>query len=308
MNAVVFSGQGSQYVGMAADLIRCFPEAATLAQKANDVVGYDLVSICTDGPAEVLKETRYTQPALFLHEAIILTVTGVHQNAVAVAGHSLGEFTALYAAGVLTFEDALRIVALRARLMFDAGNELPGTMAAIVGLDDERVTTLCSELDSPDGERIVPANFNAPGQVVVSGSVDLVRSSFPRFKEAGAKLVKELAVSGAFHSPLLKGAQRPLSEALDKTTFRDATKDVYVNVTGEAVRNAAELRNAAQQQIISAVRWTETIKNMEKAGVTHIVEVGPGTVLQGLMKRIAPTLATSGLDTAEHVIAYRAEI
>lgn len=304
MQALVFSGQGSQYVGMMADLLEQFPQGQALAERANAVVGYDLIDICVNGPVDTLKETRYTQPALFVHEAMLLDVTGAHRKATAVAGHSLGEYSALYAAGVLSFEDALRVVALRGRLMYETGLAIPGTMAAIVGLSDSAVLDVCAALDGVDGQRIVAANFNAPGQVVVSGSAEYVRASLPAFKSAGAKLVKELAVSGAFHSPLLQEAQSPLSEALDAIEFRDAAIDVYVNVTGKPLRDGALLRRAAQDQLTAPVQWTATIEEMVGAGIDTITEIGPGSVLQGLVKRIAPTVAINGIDTAEHVRSY----
>jgi [acyl-carrier-protein] S-malonyltransferase len=305
MKALVFAGQGSQYVGMMSDLIEQFPEARAVAERANQVVGYDLINICVQGPADTLKETRYTQPALFVHEAMVLELTMIHRSAAAVAGHSLGEYSALYAAGVLSFEDALRAVALRGDLMFKTGLAIPGTMAAIVGLSDDAVREVCSKLDNADGQRLVAANFNAPGQVVISGSAEYVRSMLPAFKAAGAKLVKELSVSGAFHSPLLQDAQRPLSEALEQLEFKDAAMDVYVNVSGEPLRRGDDLRRAAQEQLTAPVQWTTTIQNIVRAGVTAITEVGPGSVLQGLVKRIAPEVTTNGLDTAQHVQSYR---
>jgi [acyl-carrier-protein] S-malonyltransferase len=301
VKALVFSGQGSQYVGMMADLLDLYPQARAIGDRANEILGYNLIEICVNGPAETLKETRHTQPALFVHEAMVLDLTGVQRQASAVAGHSLGEYSALYAAGVLSFEDALRAVALRGTLMYETGLSIPGTMAAIVGLADDVVLEVCARLDNIDGQRIVAANFNAPGQVVVSGSAEYVRASLPAFKEAGAKLVKELAVSGAFHSPLLQEAQRPLSEALNEITFLDAAIDVYVNVSGMPIRSGHELRSAAQQQLTAPVQWTHTIEEMVRRGITTVTEVGPGNVLQGLVKRIAPAVALHGIDTAVHV-------
>ncbi|MCU0331478.1 MAG: ACP S-malonyltransferase [Candidatus Kapabacteria bacterium] len=304
MKALVFSGQGSQYVGMSADLAQQFPQAAARLQEANDILGYDCSKIMASGPDDVLKQTRYTQPALFIHEAILLDLTGLSAEATAVAGHSLGEYSALYAAGVLGFADALRLVNVRATQMYDVGNAVPGTMAAIVGLDDDKVLQLCALFDGKGGERIVAANFNAPGQVVISGSADYVRALLPEFKNAGAKLVKELTVSGAFHSPLLEGALPPLQDALMATTFENARCDVYVNVTAQAIRSGHALREALAQQLVAPVLWTQSINTMYNAGIKQYVEIGPGKVLQGLIKRIAPEASVSGIDTAADVAAF----
>lgn len=300
-SALLFSGQGSQYVGMCADLIENFDVVRDMVEMANNIVGYDLRSIMVNGPAELLTETRYTQPALFVHEAALLSVTEVRESASAVAGHSLGEYTALYAAGVLTFEDALRLVALRGKLMFEAGLTVPGTMAAVVGLDDDAVEAVCAELNGKDGNILVAANFNSPGQVVISGSADYLRTSMPVFKERGAKIVKELQVSGAFHSPLLQVAAEPFAEALAMTEFRDAELDVYTNVTATAERSGSELRNRAIAQLTSPVRWTQTMRAMSAAGITAFLEVGPGKVLQGLVKRTIDGAPIDGIDTAADV-------
>jgi [acyl-carrier-protein] S-malonyltransferase len=308
MNALVFSGQGSQYVGMARDIALKFPVAARRLEEANDILGYDLASIMAEGPDDVLKQTRYTQPALFVHESIILDLTGISATASAVAGHSLGEYSALYAARVLGFADALRLVHVRATQMFDVGNAVPGTMAAIVGLDDATVIDLCARFDQGDGQRIVAANFNAPGQVVISGSADYVRMLLPEFKNSGAKLVKELTVSGAFHSPLLEGALPPLREALATTTFNDAACDVYVNVTAKAYRSGSSLREALEKQLVAPVLWTQSVEAMSRAGITRFTEIGPGRVLQGLVKRIAPEATIHGVDTAADVTAYQEQV
>lgn len=296
MRALVFSGQGSQYVGMAKTLYETSADVRSVIDEANSVLGYRISEIMFDGPEETLRETRYTQPALFVHEAAIVHACGASLHAQAVAGHSLGEYSALYAAGVLSFRDALELVQLRARLMFDAGTQIPGTMAAVVGMEDDAVTALCAELNGTDGNVLVAANFNSPGQVVISGSADFLRASLPRFKEAGAKIVKELQVSGAFHSPLLKSAEAALAERIRSTTFRDASMDVYVNVSGAAVRSAAALQEAAIAQLTSAVRWTTCMMNMHAAGITHFTEIGPGKVLQGLVKRTIATATIDGID------------
>ena len=297
--ALMFSGQGSQYVGMTKDLCDQYPVAAELSKSAASILGYDLAALMHNGPAETLTETRYTQPALFLHEAMLLAITGLHGTADAVAGHSLGEYSALHAAGVLSFEDALHAVQRRGQLMFEAGESVPGTMAAVVGLQDEDVERLCRELNLGEDKTLVAANFNAPGQVVISGSRDYVRSVLPVFKDQGAKIVKELQVSGAFHSPLLTSAQQPLAETLARLTFSDASIPVYVNVTAEPISSGETLRNALIVQLTQPVRWTQSLQRMHQDGVERFVEIGPGKVLQGLAKRtlVGPTL--DGIDTAE---------
>lgn len=307
MTALLFAGQGSQYVGMTRDLVERFDVARELAERANAVVGYDLATIMTAGPEETLRETRYTQPALFVHEAILLACTSVGANAAAVAGHSLGEYSALLAAGVLDFEAALSIVQLRANLMYSAGERIPGTMAAVVGLSDDVVRDICAEHDDPSGDRIVPANYNAPGQVVVSGSAERVRATMPVFKAAGARMVKELVVSGAFHSPLLAEAEQPLAERIRATPFQDATTPVYVNVSGEPLRHGVELQEAAIRQLTSPVLWTQTLQRMWADGMRRFSEVGPGSVLQGLVKRTLPEAQFGGLDTATDVERFFTE-
>lgn len=302
--ALIFSGQGSQYVGMAKDLYERFDAARALIDTADQQLQFDLKGLMFDGPAESLTETRNTQPALFVHEAALLATTNIASTASCVAGHSLGEYSALYAAGVLSFEDALRLVRLRGELMFAAGQSLPGTMAAVVGLEDDAVRQICAELNSSPDAVIVAANFNAPGQVVVSGSAEHVRASMPAFKERGAKMVKELQVSGAFHSPLLDSAKSALAEALASTQFNDAKIDVYVNVSASPMRSGADLRAAAIEQLTSAVLWTQTMRSMGEHGVEKFVEIGPGKVLQGLVKRTVENVTIDGIDTAADVDRY----
>lgn len=310
-HTLLFSGQGSQYVGMTKDLVAEADIARSIALDANEILGYDLLQLMHDGPADVLMETRFTQPALFLHEAMVLAITEAHKSAHAVAGHSLGEYAAYFAAGVLTFHDALSLVALRGRLMFEAGERIPGTMAAIVGLTDEQVEDICHGLNKGSHEKtIVAANYNAPGQVVISGSRAYVRESLPLFKQAGAKIVKELTVSGAFHSPLLASASEQFTEALMATPFSDAQIPVYTNVDGRAVQASEDLRNAAARQLTAPVRWTHTLRTMERDGFTHYTEVGPGSVLQGLVKRTVSAEVMeqcSGLDTISQCQAWRVQ-
>jgi [acyl-carrier-protein] S-malonyltransferase len=301
--ALLFAGQGSQYVGMAKELMEKYHVAAELGSRANTLLGVNLTDMMINGPADVLTETRNTQPALFLHEAMILAVTNIHTTAQYVAGHSLGEFSALHAAGVLSFDDAVRLVRMRGELMYEAGLKLPGTMAAVVGLDDDVVESLCAELNTGDDHVIVAANYNAPGQVVISGSRDHVRASLEAFKQRGAKIVKELNVSGAFHSPLLGQASLPFADALDATTFRDAAMPVIVNTLGSPLTKGDDLREAAKAQLTSAVRWTQSMLAMKGEGVTEYVEIGPGKVLQGLAKRSVDG-DLRGLDTAQDCADY----
>ncbi len=290
--ALMFSGQGSQYVGMGQDL--CSDGAVRqLFQSADDILGYSLSEICWNGPVEKLRETRYTQPALFVHEAALLTNLLQRLAPSAVAGHSLGEYSALYAAGVLSFEDALKLVALRGELMFHAGLEQPGTMAAIVGLEDAKVEELCASIQ---GGIVVPANYNSPGQVVISGDQVVLRDSLAVFKEAGARMVTELQVSGAFHSPLMKPAQEKLAETIHRTAFVDAKVDVYCNADASLHRNAAELKEQLIAQLVQPVRWTQTLLAMKNAGIDEFVEIGPGKVLQGLVKRSLTEVRISGFD------------
>lgn len=299
--ALMFSGQGSQYVGMGSTLSLEFPEAHDVILRADEALGYSIGEIMRNGPPENLTQTRHTQAALFVHESAVLAASDADRIADAVAGHSLGEYTALYAAGVLSFQDALVLVKLRGDLMYEAGLSVPGTMAAIVGLSDDQVQAICNELNGTDGGVIVPANFNSPGQVVVSGSADLVRKSMTTFRQRGARIVKELQVSGAFHSPLLNSAYEGLKRAINSVTFNDARIDVYVNVSGEREHRAEALREALTAQLTSPVLWTRTIQTMYAHGVRRFIEVGPGGVLQGLVKRTVEGVDISGIDTAENV-------
>jgi [acyl-carrier-protein] S-malonyltransferase len=302
-NALLFSGQGSQYVGMTKDLVESFAQARQMAARANDLLDYDLQSIMIDGPEEELRKTKFTQPALFVHEAMLLALISI-DGVSAVAGHSLGEFSALHAAGVLTFDDALQLVQLRAQLMYDVGNATAGTMAAVVGLDDDVVRQICQELHGVDGQVIVPANYNSPGQVVVSGSAEYVRACMPVFKERGAKMVKELHVSGAFHSPLLNDAQQGLAEKISSTVFSQPRMPVYVNVSGMPVSDPDELKESAIRQLTSPVLWTSAMHAMWNDGIRSYCEVGPGKVLQGLLKRTLAEATIDGIDTAADVLRH----
>ena len=298
--AYIFPGQGSQYVGMGKDLFLEFPAAKEVFQKADATLGFPLSKICFEGPEEELKKTRNTQPAIFLHSLAVWKILNP-KDAAMVAGHSLGEYSALVVAGALTFEDALKLVRLRGELMQRAGEENPGTMAAVVGLDAKVVGEVCCTAWT---EGVVQAaNFNSPGQVVISGSVNGVRKGMEIAKERGAKLVKELVVSGAFHSPLMQPAKDGLKVALDEVKIHDAKIPVYANVTAKPVQKASDIRIMLFEQVTSPVRWHETVVNMVADGAKSFIEIGPGKVLQGLVKRIAPDVPVSGVDTAAGVSA-----
>jgi [acyl-carrier-protein] S-malonyltransferase len=291
--AFVFPGQGSQYVGMGKDLYDRVPEARDRFDQADALLGFSLSKICFEGPEEELKQTKNTQPAIFLHSMVALNLHSGERAAMA-AGHSLGEYSALVYAGALTFEDGLRLVRLRGELMQQAGIEQPGTMAAVVGLEPDVVDEVCG-IASHVGI-VQAANFNSPGQIVISGSVTGVRKAMELAKERGAKLVKELPVSGAFHSPLMEFAQSGLKSALENTAITDASIPVYANVTARPVQKAEEIRRLLYEQLTNPVRWEETITNMALAGAGIFVEIGPGKVLQGLIKRIRNDVATRGIE------------
>jgi len=291
--AFVFPGQGSQYVGMGKDLYEGNTQAKALFSKADEILGFSLSKICFDGPEEELRQTKNTQPAIFLHSVVLFNLMKNRKFEMA-AGHSLGEYSALVAAGALTFEDGLKLVRLRGELMQQAGVEQSGTMAAIVGLDPKTVNGICTEA-SPAGI-VQAANFNSPGQIVVSGSVTGVRKAMELAKTRGAKIVKELPVSGAFHSPLMKSAQTGLKAALDRTEIRDAAVPVYANVTARPVRYADEIRSLLYRQLTSPVRWEESVTNMVADGAKTFTEIGPGKVLQGLVKRINRNVETCGFE------------
>lgn len=289
--AFVFPGQGSQYVGMGKDLRDAGSDG--VFSRADAILGFSLSRICFEGPEDELRQTCNTQPAIFLHSiAALRRITHIQPDMV--AGHSLGEYSALVAAGALTFEDALRLVRLRGELMQKAGEEQAGTMAAVIGLDPQTVEALCREASSTS--IVQPANFNSPGQIVISGSVDGVRRAMELARERGARMVKELVVSGAFHSPLMESARSKLKEALDNTQIRDTMIPVYANVTAEPVTRAPDIKELLCSQLTSPVRWEESVRNMIRDGAAVFHEIGPGKVLQGLIKRISAGVLTGGFD------------
>ncbi len=301
--ALLCSGQGSQYVGMTKDLSEKYEIASKIIERADEIIGYPLSTICFEGPADKLKETRYTQPALFLHSVIAFELIKHKIAYHAVAGHSVGEYAALHMAGVLDFEDALNLVSLRGQLMFTAGEEASGTMFAILNLEDEKVRQICDKLtENGNGSVVVPANFNSPGQVVVSGSADYLRENISVFKEAGARMTKELVVSGAFHSPLMLPAQNKLEQAINSISFRDALLPVYSNVYAKPLTKSEEIKSALIRQLTAPVLWTQSILEMHSNSINRFIEVGPGQVLQGLAKRIIPDdIKISGIDKAEDI-------
>lgn len=288
--AFIFPGQASQYVGMAKDLCEKFPQAQELFARANRLLGFDIQQICFEGPEEKLTQTDITQPAIFIHSAIItrlLAEKGLTPDMV--AGHSLGEYSALYAACVLDFDEALMLVRRRGELMQRAGVENPGTMAAIVGLDPAEIEATCQEAASAGV--VCAANFNSPGQTVISGSITGVQQAMALAKTKGAKIAKQLAVGGAFHSPLMAGARDGLRESLQKAFFHEAGCPVYLNVTAKPTKHIDEIRQCLDEQLTSPVRWIESIENMIADGATHFYEIGPGNVLAGLVKRINKSFA-----------------
>jgi [acyl-carrier-protein] S-malonyltransferase len=295
MKAYIFPGQGSQYVGMAKEFAD-IPAAKEMMEQSDELLHVHLVKTMAEGPEEVLRQTDYTQPAIFLHSLLALRFTGDHAMADAYAGHSLGEFSALCAAGAITFEDALQLVHLRGKLMAEAGKRKQGTMAAIIGMDGKVLKELCVEIETETGNIVRPANYNSPGQIVVSGSVSGVQEAMRRAKEKGVRMAKELAVSGAFHSPLMQYAADGLKEALASTEIRMPLAPVFANVSAEPHSGADSIRALLVDQLTSPVRWEESVKNMYDFGVREFVEFGPGKVLQGLVTRTVNDVKVSGVE------------
>jgi [acyl-carrier-protein] S-malonyltransferase len=300
--AFIFPGQGAQYVGMARDFFEQDARAREMMETADRIIGAPLSRICFEGPEEDLRQTRNTQPAIFLHSVVAASLL-THVTPAMLAGHSLGEYSALVVSGALTFEDGLRLVRLRGELMQHAGEQQPGTMAALVGLSPEATEELCREASAAGV--VQPANFNSPGQIVISGSAEGVRKAMELARTRGAKMAKELVVSGAFHSPLMESARRGLKAALDRTTIRDARIPVYANVTAEPVTEAGAVRDLLYRQLTSPVRWEQTVQHMVRDGATDFVEIGPGKVLQGLVKRTDPSVQTAGFDKYADILKIR---
>jgi [acyl-carrier-protein] S-malonyltransferase len=282
MTAFVFPGQGAQFEGMGKDLYEQSDAARKIFEQADDILGYKLSEIMFNGSAEELKQTKVTQPALFVH-SIATLVSKPGQEPDAVAGHSLGEFSALVANGTLTFEDGLKLVYARAMAMQEACEAIPGTMAAILGLDDTKVEDVCATVD----DIVAPANYNCPGQLVISGSLEGVKTAMAKLQEAGAKRALQLEVGGAFHSPLMEPARQSLAEAIMNTSFNSPKCPVYQNVTGLPESNPDRIKENLISQLTGSVKWTQTIENMSSDGITHFKEVGgTGKVLSGLIKKI----------------------
>ncbi len=288
MKAYVFPGQGSQFVGMGKDLYDNSPLAKNLFEQANTILGFRITDIMFSGTDEELKQTKVTQPAIFLHSVILAKTLGNDFKPQAVAGHSLGEFSALVANGVLTFEDGLKLVAQRALAMQKACEAVPSTMAAILGIDDEIVEKICAEVNGV----VVPANYNCPGQLVISGSVEAVYIACEKLKEAGAKRALVLPVGGAFHSPLMAPAKEELAKAIYATPFSQPICPVYQNVNALPVLNPDEIKQNLINQLTAPVKWTQIMNKMLADGVNSVTEVGPGKVLQGLFKKVNRDLAT----------------
>jgi [acyl-carrier-protein] S-malonyltransferase len=302
MIAHVFPGQGSQYPGMAKEFADAFPTALAMMEEADDLLHINLKRAMLEGPEDVLRQTDFTQPAIFLHSMIALKHDEDATIPDAAAGHSLGEYTALCAAGALEFKDALQLVHLRGKLMAEAGRRSTGTMAAIVGMEAVKLAALCEEVEERSESVVRPANFNSPGQIVISGSTFGVHEVMRRAKESGVRIAKELPVSGAFHSPLMQYAADGLKEALESTEITEPSLPVFSNVTAEPVKDIDDIRRLLVEQLTAPVRWEESVKNMYDFGIREFVEYGPGKVLQGLISRTLTNVKVTGFDKPKVVV------
>ena len=291
MKAYVFPGQGAQFVGMGKDLYDNNPEARELFERANEILGFRITDLMFAGTDEDLRQTAVTQPAIFLHSVILAKSFGADFKPDMVAGHSLGEFSALVAAGALSFDDGLRLVAARAQAMQKACELKPSTMAAVIALPDEKVEEICSTVDGV----VVCANYNCPGQLVISGEIEAIDKACELLKAAGAKRALKLKVGGAFHSPCMEPARAELAEAIDHTEFKAPACPVYQNVDALPHTDPAEIKGNLIAQLTAPVRWTQSVKNMIADGATEFVELGPGKVLQGLVAKINPAVTVSGM-------------
>lgn len=290
MKAYIFPGQGAQFSGMGLDLYENYPIAQELFEKANDVLGFSITDVMFEGTAKQLKETKVTQPAIFLHSVILAKVLGDSFQPEMVAGHSLGELSALVANGVLSFEDGLKLVSKRALAMQKACEIAPSTMAAVLGLEDKVVEDTCAEIDGV----VVAANYNCPGQLVISGETSAIEKACEIFKEKGARRALVLPVGGAFHSPMMEPAREELAAAIEATTFNEPKCAIYQNVVAKAVTNPEEIKENLIAQLTAPVKWTQCIQAMISDGGTEFIEVGPGKVLQGLMRKIDRSVTASG--------------
>ncbi len=293
MKVYVFPGQGAQFVGMGKDLYDNSPEAKALFEKANEILGFSITNIMFGGTDEELKQTKVTQPAIFLHSVLLAKTMGAAFQPDMVAGHSLGEFSALVAVDALSFEDGLLLVSKRALAMQKACEVEPSTMAAILGVDDAVVEQVCAEIE----EVVVPANYNCPGQLVISGSIEGVDKACIRLTELGAKRALRLNVGGAFHSPLMEPARTELAKAINSTEFKTPICPVYQNVNAFPVSDPAEIKANLIAQLTAPVRWTQTVVNMLADGADSFTEVGPGSALQGMIKKVDRAVQTSGIST-----------
>ncbi len=293
MKAYVFPGQGAQFVGMGKDLFDQSPLAKSLFEKANEILGFNITEIMFNGTDEELKQTRVTQPAIFLHSVLLAKTMGDSFQPDMVAGHSLGEFSALVAANALTFEDGLRLVSKRARAMQKACEAEPSTMAAILGVEDAVVEQVCNEI----AEIVVPANYNCPGQLVISGSIEGIDKACARLTELGAKRALKLNVGGAFHSPLMEPARAELADAIHATNFQKPVCPVYQNVNASPVSDPVQIKANLIAQLTAPVRWTQTVINMLADGADSFTEVGPGSALQGMIKKVDRAVVTAGINS-----------